>query len=523
MQPIDSSRFRSPRPHKPTTQEVDPREEPTPARPGLAPEMPFALSHVIVAAPALLVQARFRDIPLASRLLRADETRAFTIGAARGADAPVNPAYLPPSATPFEPAPFVEPTPGGFAINLAPAMRAELLTPVQALPLRPDFGHAEAPLMLPPDACLRVSCGEVAFDIFAAEPAAVVPPPRFPAGLREHGRYTLGVGLAFLALLLIGRGRSPEDPRSLSLEDIARSGRMVSAVVIPLDINSAGGRQALAARSRRWRLDGRQGRAGEGRRPEFEADGWPPCRRRQGRSQGRAGCGRRDPQEHAARRPRRPDDGFGGGGVRAPAGDRARHGDGPWQPARDRDRERVWHRRYWPGRHGRGGGTNEGTVGVGGFGTLGKCGNGHGPGSGPGYGVGWDSSGVTSREPDPMIGDGIVKGQLDKEIIRRIVRRHLNEVRYCYEQALTKQPKLDGRLVTQFTISGNGVVIARSSRARRCARPRSSRASSTPSSAGSSRRPPATAWPSSPTRSPSPPPEPSRSESPSPVFGRGSG
>src|SRR5262245_9325437 len=224
MQSHDRSRFGSshPAPHRPLPPEVDPREEPTPVHAGL-PAMPFALSHVIVAAPALLVEARFRDVPLASRLLRADQTRAFTVGAARGADAPVNPAYLP--ASPDGGHALVEPFAGGFAVNLAPAMRAELLTPVQVLPLRPDFGRADAPLMLPADACLRVSCGEVAFDLFAAEPAADVPRPRFAADLRAGGRYTLGVGLTFLALLLLVRA-IPEDPRSMSLDDIRRDGRL---------------------------------------------------------------------------------------------------------------------------------------------------------------------------------------------------------------------------------------------------------------------------------------------------------
>src|SRR5262245_43014797 len=141
MQSHDRSRFGSshPAPHRPLPPEVDPREEPTPVHAGL-PAMPFALSHVIVAAPALLVEARFRDVPLASRLLRADETRAFTVGAERAADAPVNPAYLPAMGAEAAGHSLVEPVPGGFAVNLAPAMRAELLTPVQALPLRPDFG-----------------------------------------------------------------------------------------------------------------------------------------------------------------------------------------------------------------------------------------------------------------------------------------------------------------------------------------------------------------------------------------------
>ena len=33
-------------------------------------------------------------------------------------------------------------------------------------------------------------------------------------------------------------------------------------------------------------------------------------------------------------------------------------------------------------------------------------------------------------------------------------------MKYCYDQALVKSPKLDGRLVTQFTISGSGQVLA---------------------------------------------------------------
>ena len=163
MQPIDSSRSRFPRPQSSLPPEVDPGGA-APRTPALAPELPFAESRVVIAAPALLVEASFRDVPLASRLLRADEARSFTVGAARGADAPVNPAYLPASASLPGGHALVEPVAGGFAINLAPAMHAELQTPVQVLPLRPDFGHAEAPLALPPDARVRVTCGEVAFD-----------------------------------------------------------------------------------------------------------------------------------------------------------------------------------------------------------------------------------------------------------------------------------------------------------------------------------------------------------------------
>ena len=59
-----------------------------------------------------------------------------------------------------------------------------------------------------------------------------------------------------------------------------------------------------------------------------------------------------------------------------------------------------------------------------------------------------------------MPGTAQVRGSLDKEIIRRIIRRHLNEVRFCYEKALMHQPDLQGRIVIQFTISGTGQVVA---------------------------------------------------------------
>ncbi|MEO8215273.1 MAG: AgmX/PglI C-terminal domain-containing protein, partial [Myxococcales bacterium] len=53
-----------------------------------------------------------------------------------------------------------------------------------------------------------------------------------------------------------------------------------------------------------------------------------------------------------------------------------------------------------------------------------------------------------------------VRGALDKEIVRRVVRLHLNEIKYCYEQELVRVPQLSGRLVVQFTIAPAGQVIA---------------------------------------------------------------
>lgn len=51
-----------------------------------------------------------------------------------------------------------------------------------------------------------------------------------------------------------------------------------------------------------------------------------------------------------------------------------------------------------------------------------------------------------------------VTGALDKEIVRRIVRAHINEVRHCYNQALQKNPKANGTITLEWTINSVGKV-----------------------------------------------------------------
>jgi TonB family protein len=98
------------------------------------------------------------------------------------------------------------------------------------------------------------------------------------------------------------------------------------------------------------------------------------------------------------------------------------------------------------------------TIGLGNLGTIGKGGGG---GNGSGYGRGAGGlGGRRAKAPDVIPGQANVRGSLDKEIIRRIIRRHINEVKYCYEQELTKKPDLGGRIMVQFTIAASGQVIA---------------------------------------------------------------
>jgi hypothetical protein len=104
-----------------------------------------------------------------------------------------------------------------------------------------------------------------------------------------------------------------------------------------------------------------------------------------------------------------------------------------------------------------GGGTGEGTIGLGNTGLIGKGGGG-GTGSGYGRGSGAGFGGRGKRVPRVRVAKAQVKGALDKDIIRRIVRAHINEVRYCYNQGLTKNPNLEGRVKVQFTIGPTGTV-----------------------------------------------------------------
>ena len=104
-----------------------------------------------------------------------------------------------------------------------------------------------------------------------------------------------------------------------------------------------------------------------------------------------------------------------------------------------------------------GGGTGEGTIGLGNTGLIGKGGGG-GTGSGYGRGGGAGFGGRGTRSPVVRQAKAEVQGALDKDIIRRIVRAHINEVRYCYNQALARDPNAKGRVAVQFTIGGTGKV-----------------------------------------------------------------
>ena len=61
--------------------------------------------------------------------------------------------------------------------------------------------------------------------------------------------------------------------------------------------------------------------------------------------------------------------------------------------------------------------------------------------------------GVVTGQPD-------VRGSLKPAVVSRVINRHINEVKYCYETELINNPNVSGSEVVQFTIAASGQVIA---------------------------------------------------------------
>ena len=108
---------------------------------------------------------------------------------------------------------------------------------------------------------------------------------------------------------------------------------------------------------------------------------------------------------------------------------------------------------------GRGGGGVGEEVGLGSIGLIGR-GGGSGTGSGYGRGAGAGFGGRGSVVPTVRQAAATVEGALDRDIIRRIVRAHINEVRHCYNQGLARLPELRGRVAVRFVITNAGEVAS---------------------------------------------------------------
>lgn len=108
---------------------------------------------------------------------------------------------------------------------------------------------------------------------------------------------------------------------------------------------------------------------------------------------------------------------------------------------------------------GEGAGGNGLGIGINGIGGLGRGlgGNGLGPGH---FGVGGRPNAPGHKPKAPKIGTvpPTASGSLPAEVIQRVVRQNFGRFRMCYEQGLTRNPNLEGRVSVRFVIGADGAV-----------------------------------------------------------------
>lgn len=101
----------------------------------------------------------------------------------------------------------------------------------------------------------------------------------------------------------------------------------------------------------------------------------------------------------------------------------------------------------------RGSGSGGGGNGLG-LGGLGTRGGGRGAGGSGSLDLGGRGKDSTRVIP----GRTTVVGGLDKDVIMKVIKRHQNEIKFCYEQELQKIPTLSGKVAVGWTIDPTGAV-----------------------------------------------------------------
>ncbi len=65
-----------------------------------------------------------------------------------------------------------------------------------------------------------------------------------------------------------------------------------------------------------------------------------------------------------------------------------------------------------------------------------------------------------SGAPQVFAGDISIKGELDRETVRRYIQTKMNQIRWCYQQELQKDPELDGQVKMQWVILPSGFTAS---------------------------------------------------------------
>ena len=383
----------------------------------------------------------------------------FVIGSDAAVDAPVSPEFSPSSSHQL-----VSATGADYVVNVTPNMSGEVYVDGQSYQLQQFIQQRGASFSLSQGSSARLDCGETTFVVTATPRPRTLDVP-FLTWRWDEQVYTVGSAVA-LGLFLLMIFSVPPDPKSLSLDLFNSDNRFVKFLIKPPEEKEEEIPEWLKSKK-----DDQQGGKGKRHKGEEGKMGKKTSKNKEG-LYGLKGP-KDNPDPHLAKKLAEEQAKNAGilGVLKQTEGSHIASIFGR-DTALGSDAADVLGglignqigEAYGVGGLGLvgtgsgGGGTGEGTIGLGNLGTIGKGGGG---GNGSGYGRGAGGlGGRRAKAPDVIPGQANVRGSLDKEIIRRIIRRHINEVKYCYEQELTKKPDLGGRIMVQFTIAASGQVIA---------------------------------------------------------------
>ncbi len=433
---------------------------------------------------ALEVQTVFRGVVIGTKYVQAPSRHGsvrsrrharrftFAIGSSAHADAPAAPAFLRHLAA--DPRgvihPLIEPerldasdadTP--YAITLAPGMSGTIYDGARTQSLRttPDGLTPGPRVALARHAHARLDCGAVTFLVAPAERAAALPAAPFSWRAIEN-RYHLATALG-VAILLLMMLATANDPRALAFDVMSVDRRLLTFVIKPPV------QPAVPPRTGTGQSDGgRAGRAAKG------PPGMAGNETAHDRNHRLAIKGNAPPEKARLASAQKPIDARHAGVLGIFERSEAVQAVFAAGSALGPDSQTVMgalvagppgvaygHSGFGSAGSGDGdAGTGEGTIGGDGpLATIGTFGGGGKDGWRYGRGVGTLAARPPRHGPEIIPGILSVHGTLDREIIRRTIRRHLNEIRFCYEQELSTHRTLAGRMVVQFSIAGSGQVL----------------------------------------------------------------
>ncbi len=418
-------------------------------RPGGPPALEVRASYN-----GVLIGTRFLlDIAPKRRLLAGhgpDRQTSYTIGRSAWADAPAAGDLLG-----HPDLPLVSKWGGGFLVNVTPRMTGDVMVGGKVYRLADYLADRGNNFTLPADARARIDCGAMTFQLSHTTRAEPLPRRWFTWRWDEQ-RFTLGSFLA-LGLFLLMIFAVPPEGTSLS-GDLTGMGR----TFVPFTIQAPEPDKVPAFLSQRTDEDqgqsgkahlGDSGRLGDknAKRPSglyaIKGDGKD---KHLGKEEAKSAILNKGILGILGASRDAPFNSIFGHGIAAGDGQQTVLGNlvgGEIASAYSASGLGVTGTGWW------GGGTGIGTLGTGNLNT--SLGRNYGRGAG---------IGLPSRKAARVAGvtPGIVttRGSLDKEIIRRVVHLHMNEVKYCYDQELVRKAGLEGRVAVQFVISPMGQVLS---------------------------------------------------------------